>query len=216
MSLTLYFHPLASYCWKVLIALYESETPFSTRQIDLAEPEERAELERLWPVAKFPVLRDDARRQTVPESSIIIEYLAAYYPGKARLLPTDLDAARETRLRDRFYDNYVHEPMQRIVADRLRAKEQRDPLGVEQAHAKFELSYAMIDAEMATKTWAMGDTFTLADCAAAPALYYANRVHPFTASHGNVARYLERLTARPSFARVLREAEPYFGLFPEG
>lgn len=216
MSLTLYFHPLASYCWKVLIALYESETPFSTRQIDLADAEERAELERLWPVAKFPVLRDDARRQVIPESTIIIEYLAVHYPGKARLLPADPDAARETRLRDRFYDNYVHDPMQRIVADRLRAKEHRDPLGVEQAHAKFELSYTMIDTEMATKTWAMGDTFTLADCAAAPALYYANRVHPFQTSHAHVARYLERLLERPSFARVLREAEPYFKLFPEG
>lgn len=215
MALTLYFHPLASYCWKVLVALYESETPFSTRQIDLTEPAERAELERLWPVAKFPVLRDDVRGRVIPESTIIIEYLAAHYPGKARLLPADPDEARETRLRDRFYDNYVHDPMQRIVADRLRAKEQRDPLGVEQAHAKFELSYGMIEAEMATRTFAMGDTFTLADCAAAPALYYANRVHPFGASHANVTRYLERLMARPSFARVLREAEPYFKLFPE-
>jgi glutathione S-transferase len=216
MSLTLYFHPLASYCWKVLIALYESETPFATRQIDLTEPEERAELERLWPVAKFPVLRDETRRQVVPESTIIIEYLALHYPGKARLLPADPDQARETRLRDRFYDNYVHEPMQRIVADRLRAKEQRDALGVEQAHAKFELSYAMIEAEMATRTWAMGDEFTLADCSASPALYYANRVHPFGPTHPNVARYLARLMERPSFARVLREAEPYFAMFPEG
>ncbi len=216
MSLTLYFHPLASYCWKVLIALYESETPFATRQIDLTEPEERAELERLWPVAKFPVLRDETRRQVVPESTIIIEYLALHHPGKACLLPADPDQARETRLRDRFYDNYVHEPMQRIVADRLRAKDQRDALGVEQAHAKFELSYAMIEAEMASRTWAMGDDFTLADCSASPALYYANRVHPFGSNHPNVARYLERLTARPSFARVLREAEPYFAMFPEG
>jgi len=200
----------------VLLALYESETAFAPRQIDLAQADERAELERLWPVAKFPVLRDDARNQVIPESTIIIEYLALHYPGKARLVPAEPDQARETRLRDRFYDLYVHEPMQRVVADRLRAAEQRDPLGVQQAHEKFELSYRMIEAEMATRTWAMGDIFTLADCAAAPALYYANRVHPFGTNHGNVARYLERLMARPSFARVLREAEPYFKFFPAG
>jgi glutathione S-transferase len=214
MSLALYFHPLASYCWKVLLALYEGETPFEPRQIDLAQPEQREELERLWPVAKFPVLRDSARDQVIPESSIIIEYLNLHYPGKAKLLPADPDLARETRLRDRFYDLYVHDPMQRIIADRLRAPEQRDPLGVEQAHQKFELSYSMIQTQMAEKTWAMGDTFTLADCAAAPALYYANRVHPFGPQYPNVSRYLERLVARPSFARVLVEAEPYFKYFP--
>jgi len=216
MSLTLYFHPLASYCWKVLIALYEGEIPFAPHQIDLAKPEERDELERVWPVAKFPVLRDEVRHEVVPESTIIIEYLALHYPGKAALVPAEPDRARETRLRDRFYDLYVHDPMQRIVADRLRPPAERDPVGVEQWHAKFEVSYGMVETEMATKTWAMGDTFTLADCAAAPALYYANRVHPFGPAHSNVARYLARLTARPSFARVLREAEPYFKLFPEG
>jgi glutathione S-transferase len=214
MSLTLYFHPLASYCWKVLLALYESETPFEPHLVDLAQPEERAMLERLWPVAKFPVLRDSAREQVIPESTIIIEYLALHYPGKAKLVPADPEQARETRLLDRFYDLYVHEPMQKIVGDRLRAAEQRDPYGVEQAHAKFELAYAMVEAEMGKKTWAMGDAFTLADCAAAPALYYANRVHPFSPQFRHVSRYLERLVARPSFARVLVEAEPYFKFFP--
>ncbi|HWP05715.1 MAG TPA: glutathione S-transferase family protein [Polyangiaceae bacterium] len=214
MSLTLYFHPLASYCWKVLLALYEAETPFRPQQIDLADPEERATLARLWPVAKFPVLRDAAREEVVPESSIIIEYLALHYPGKAELLPKDPERARETRLRDRFYDLYVHEPMQRIVGDRLRPQDRRDPHGVEQAHATLALSYSMIEEDKATSEWAKGSAFTLADCAAAPALYYANKVHPFGAEHPRVAGYLERLLARPSFARVLAEAEPYFANFP--
>ncbi len=215
MSLTLHFHPLASYCWKVLLALYEAETPFTPHQVDLANAAERAELERLWPVAKFPVLRDTERNQVVPESTIIIEYLAVHYPGKADLLPHDPDLARDTRLRDRFCDLYVHEPMQRIVANRLRPAEKRDVFGIEQAHATLELSYRMLEEDPRTSEWASGRAFTLADCAAAPALYYANRVHPFGASRPQVAGYLERLLERASFKRVLREAEPYFKDFPE-
>jgi glutathione S-transferase len=214
MSLTLYFHPLASYCWKVLLALYESETPFQPKQVDLADAEERAAFARLWPVAKFPVLRDAARDRVVPESSIIIEYLALHYPGNAELLPKDPERARETRLRDRFYDLYVHEPMQKIVGDRLRPADRRDPHGVEQAHATLELSYSMLEGDPATSDWAAGRAFTLADCAAAPALYYANKVHPFGERFPRVAGYLERLLARPSFVRVLAEAEPYFVHFP--
>lgn len=214
MSLTLYFHPLASYCWKVLLALYEAETPFRPQQVDLADPEERAALARLWPVAKFPVLRDAARDRVVPESTIIIEYLSLHYPGKVELLPADPEGARETRLRDRFYDLYVHEPMQKIVGDRLRPAERRDPHGVEQAHATLDLSYAMLEEDKATRESATGRAFGLADCAAAPALYYANKVHPFGERYPRVAAYLERLLARPSFTRVLAEAEPYFVHFP--
>jgi len=214
MSLTLYFHPLASYCWKVLLALYEAETPFEPHLVDLASPEERAALERLWPVAKFPVLRDAALDCVVPESSIIVEYLALHHPGKAVLLPEDPDLARDTRLRDRFYDLYVHEPMQRIVGDRLRPADRSDPYGVEQAHAALELSYRMLENDPRTGEWATGSTFTLADCAAAPALFYANKVHPFGEHRPRVAGYLERLLARPSFQRVLAEAEPYFKSFP--
>jgi len=214
MSLTLYFHPLASYCWKVLLALYEAETPFDAQRVDLADPAERAALARLWPVAKFPVLRDAARDEVVPESTIIIDYLAHHYPGKAELMPKDPDRARQTRLRDRFYDLYVHEPMQKIVGDRLRPADRRDPLGVEQAHATLELAYSMLEDDHATSRWAADGAFTLADCSAAPALYYGNKVHPFGAERPRVAAYLERLLARPSFARVLAEAEPYFVHFP--
>jgi glutathione S-transferase len=212
MSLKLYYHPLASFCWKALLALYENETPFEPHIVDLADERARAEFAKLWPIAKFPVLRDDARDRTLPESTIIIEYLAQHYPGRVELLSTDPDVALETRLRDRFYDLYVHEPMQKIVTDKLRPPGKRDPHGVEQAKTLLATAYDVIDREVGTR-WTMGDAFSLADCAAAPAMYYANRVVPF-GPHENAAAYLGRLMERPSFARVLREAEPYFAQFP--
>jgi glutathione S-transferase len=214
MSLTLHFHPLASFCHKALIALYENDTPFTPHMVNLFDETERAALLKLWPIGKFPVLRDDARDQTVPESTVIIEYLDSHYPGRTPLIATDVDRAWQTRLRDRFYDLYVHEPMQKIVGDRLRPETKRDPHGVEEARARLLTAYGMIEAEMATRTWAMGDGFSLADCAAAPALFFANEVKPFGDTHKNVAAYFDRLKARPSYARVLREAEPYFAMFP--
>ena len=214
MSLTFYFHPLASYCQKALIALYENDTPFTPHFVDLGNEVERAALLKLWPIGKFPVLRDEARDQTIPESSIIIEYLDRHYPGSTPLIPAEADLAWQTRLRDRFYDLYVHEPMQKIVGDRLRPSEKPDPFGVEEARARLQTAYRMIEQEMATKTWAMGDGFTMADCAAYPSLFYANLVMPFGDSHTNVAAYFDRLKARPSCARVLKEAEPYLKLFP--
>jgi glutathione S-transferase len=214
MSLHLYFHPLASFCHKALIALYENDTPFEAVFVDLGKQAERAALLKLWPIGKFPVLRDDARDQTVPESTIIIEYLDRHYPGTTRFIPSDADHAQQTRLRDRFYDLYVHEPMQKIVGDRLRPEGSKDPHGVEEARARLRTSYGMIDSEMATRTWAAGEAFGLADCAAAPALFYANEVMPFGENHRNVAAYFGRLKARPSYARVLREAEPFFAMFP--
>jgi glutathione S-transferase len=160
------------------------------------------------------VLRDDARNQTVPESSIIIEYLGQYYPGGARLIPTDAQLAWQTRLQDRFFDWYVHEPMQKIVTDKLRPQGCNDPHGVEQARALLQTSYGIIEAAIGAKSWIMGADFTLADCAASPALYYANLVAPLGSSHPNTAAYLERLTKRPAFARVIEEAQPYFANFP--
>lgn len=214
MSLTFCFHPLASYCQKALIALYENDTPFTPQMVDLGNEAERAALLKLWPIGKFPVLRDAARDRTVPESSIIIEYLNRHYPGRTQFVPADADLAWQTRLRDRFYDLYVHDPMQKIVGDRLRPKQQSDPFGVEEARSRLRISYDIIDREMAGKTWAMGDHFTLADCAACPSLFYADKVLPFGGTHNNVAAYFDRLKARPSYARVLAEAEPYLKLFP--
>jgi glutathione S-transferase len=215
MPLTLYYHPLSSFCWKALIALYENDTSFTPQMVDLSNAAERAALLKIWPVGKFPVLRDDANDRIVPESSIIIEYLDTHYPGATRFLPIDADAARQTRLRDRFYDLYVHLPMQKIIGDRLRPADARDPYGVEEAKARIQSCYGMIDKEVASRTWAMGATFSLADCAAAPALFYGNMVVPFGDGHKNLGAYFERVKARPSFARVLKEAEPYFGMVPK-
>jgi glutathione S-transferase len=215
MSLKLYYHPLSSFCWKVLIALYENDTPFTPVMVDLGSEAERAALHKLWPIGKFPVLSDEARNRVIPESSIIIEYLDNHYPGRIRFIPADTDLARSTRLRDRFYDLYVHLPMQKIVGDRLRPAGSNDPFGVDEARARIASCYGMIDKEIAARTWAMGDAFTLADCAAAPALFYGNMVLPFGDGHKNLTAYFERLKARPSFARVLGEAEPYFAMFPK-
>lgn len=214
MALTLHFHPLSSYCMKVLVGLYELGVPHDKHLVDLGDDAARAAFVALWPIGKFPVVRDEARGRTVPESTIILEYVDASWPGKTRLLPTDADRALECRLKDRFYDAYVHAPMQKIVGDKLRPEAQRDALGVEQARAQLRTAYAVAGAEMRGRTWALGDDFTLADCAAAPALFYASKVVPFEHSDAELAAYLDRLTARASFARVLEEAKPYFGMFP--
>ena len=214
MSLTLHFHPLASYCWKALIALYENDIPFTPNLVDLGNPAERAALVKLWGIGKFPVLRDDARNETVPESSIIIEYLDRHYRGPTRFIPDDADLALQTRLRDRFYDLYVHLPMQKIMGDRLRPADKKDPHGVEEARAQLRTSYAMIE-QMDGGAWAMGGNFSLADCAAASPLFYGSMVVPFGDANKKLAAYFERLKARRSFARVLKEAEPYFQMVPK-
>lgn len=215
MTLTLHFHPLASFCQKVLVALYENDTPFEPKLVDLGNETERAALQQLWPIGKFPVLHDDARDRTVAESSIIIEYLAMHYPGELPLLPADPGLALRTRLLDRYYDLYVHESMQKIVTDKLRPPGMNDAFGVEQARTLLRTAYGMIERDMATNAWAMGDAFSMADCAAAPSLFYANLVMPLAPAHPHAAAYLSRLMQRPSFARVVREAEPYFKNFPD-
>jgi glutathione S-transferase len=220
MSLTLHFHPLASFCWKALIALYENDTPFTPNMVNLGDGAERAALLKLWPIGKFPVLRDDARNQTVPESSIIIEYLDRYYPGRTRFIPGEADLAWQTRLSEQFYDLYVHLPMQKMVDDRMRPEAQKDPRGVGEARARIEQCYGMIEQEIgnrtsSNRTWAMGEAFSIADCAASPALFYADKVVPIGDARPELAAYLDRLKARPAFARVLKEAEPYFKLFPQ-
>jgi glutathione S-transferase len=212
MSLTLYYHPLSSFCMKVLIPLYENGVAFEKKLIDLGDPDSRAELLKIWPLGRFPVLKTEDG--AVPESSIIIEYLDEHFPGPNRLIPDDPDLARQTRLADRFYDLCVQVPMQKIVGDRLRPEGAKDPHGVEHARGQLKTAYAMVDQDMATKTWAMGEQFSMVDCAAAPALYYAAKVQPFEPGQSALAAYLERLKARPSFARALKEAEPYFHMFP--
>jgi glutathione S-transferase len=213
-DLTLHFHPLASFCWKALVALYENDTPFEPLIVNLGDPASTAAFKALWPIGKMPVLQDRKRDRIVPESTIIIEYLAQHWPGPVALVPADPDRARQTRLTDRFYDLYVHEPMQKIVTDKLRPAGRNDGFGVEQARAQLAVSYGMIEQDMAAKTWAMGEDFTLADCAAAPALFYADKVAPLGTAYPNAAAYLARLLARPSFVRTVEEAQPYFKYFP--
>jgi glutathione S-transferase len=215
MSLTLYFHPFSSYCQKVLTALYENDTPFTPHTVDLMNEAEGAAFKKLWPIGKFPVLRNETADLTIAESTIIIEYLSQHHPGRTALVPADPDRARDARFKDRFFDLHVHEHMQKIVFDRLRPPDSKDDFGVAQAKAKLATAYAMMEADMANRTWATGEDFTIADCAAAPALFYANLLVPFTDTHTSVAAYLDRLKNRHSFARVLREAEPYRHLFPK-
>jgi glutathione S-transferase len=164
---------------------------------------------------QVPVLRDDATDRTIPESGIIIEYLDNQYPGQTRFIPADAKQALQTRLRDRFCDLYVHLSVQKIAGDRLRPKDGKDPHGVEEAKARIQSCYGIIDKEVAAKTWAMGDAFSIADCAASPALFYANKVVPFGDTHSNLTAYFDRLKARPCFARVIKEAEPCFHIFPQ-
>lgn len=214
MTLVFHGHPLSSFCWKVLIALYENGTPFEQELVNLGDAESRAAFAALWPVAKMPVLEDRDRGEAIPETTIIIDYLDAHYPGPIRFVPEDEDRAREVRLWDRIYDLYVQGPMQRIVGDRLRPEGAKDAFGVGEARALLATGLGMVERQSAGKSWATGDDFTLADCAAAPALFYADKVMPLEGRYPSALALLERLKARPSFARVLVEAEPYFQYFP--
>lgn len=212
MSLTLYFHPLSCYCQKVLVALYENGTPFTPKLVNLGDPGERAEFLALWLIGKFPLLADGAR--LVPESSVIIEYLALHHAGPQALLPEKPVAALEVRRLDRFFDLYVTTPMQKIVLDRIRSAESKDPLGVDEAKEMLKRAYGVLEAEFDGRTWATGESFSMADCSAAPALFYAERCVSFQGGYPRLAAYFERLRTRPSFARVLAEAEPFFQFFP--
>jgi glutathione S-transferase len=212
--LTLHGHPLSTYCMKVAMALYEAGTPFRHALVELGDPAARERFYALWPLGKMPVLRDEARDETVPETSAILEYLSLHYPGEAELTPTAADRAWRARLAERIYDLHVQTPMQKIVGDRLRPADQKDPFGVAEARAQLARTLDYLDGQMAERTWAIGEAFTVADCAAAPALFYADKVLPFAATHPNVWAYFERLKVRPSFARTLSEAEPYFHMYP--
>jgi glutathione S-transferase len=210
MSLTLYYHPLSSFCHKVLIVLYENNIAFEKRIIDFGNEADRAELRAIWPFNKFPVLRDHARKRDVAESTAIIEYLDHYFAGERSLIPTDWEAGFEVRFWDRVLDNYVHRPMQQIVSGRI--KDSHTDLTNE--HATLKTAYTMIDQHMASRIWVSGQDFTMADCAAAPALFYANTLQPFPDEFQHLSAYFERLMKRPSFARVLEEAKPYFSMYP--
>jgi glutathione S-transferase len=213
MSIVLYAHPFAAYCQKVLIALYENAIPFELRLL-ADDARIQAEHAALWPFKKMPVLVDEGR--TLAESSIIIEHLALAHPGPVRLIPEDPRRALEVRMLDRVFDNFVMTPMQKLVFDVLRAAKDRDPAGVADARGTLDTAYRWLDDTLKDREWAAGEAFSLADCAAAPALFYADWVHPIGAGHTHLRGYRQRLLARPSFARAVDEARPYRKLFPPG
>jgi glutathione S-transferase len=214
MKPSLFAHPFASYCQKVLIALYENGTDFTYRKFGPEDPGAMTELAALWPLKKFPVLLDEG--QTYVESSVIIEHLAIRYPGAVELIPKDRQGALEVRMMDRFFDNYVMTPMQRIVADFMRATSDRDPLGVKEARSLLDSAYGWLNGVMTNRAWASGADFSLADCAAAPSLFYSDWVHEIRDEFPQVRAYRARLLARPSVARTIDEARPYRQFFPPG
>lgn len=212
MTLSLYSHPFSSYCQKVLVALYENATPFVLRHLEDAEAD--AERKALWPLGRFPILVDDG--VVVAESTIIIEHLELHHGGPVRLLPADPAAALEVRFMDRFFDNYVMTPMQLPVAEALRGERgRRDEAMTEAAHA-LDTAYGWLDARLDGRDWAAGGAFSMADCAAAPSLFYADWVHPIGDAWPRVRAYRSRLLARPSIARAVEEGRPYRSYFPLG
>jgi glutathione S-transferase len=212
MSLTLYSHPFSSYCQKVLIALWENEIPFTYRHLE--EPGAAEERATLWPLGRFPVLVDDGR--TIAESSIIVEHLDLHHAGPVRLLPDDRDAALEVRFMDRFFDNYVMTAMQKPVFEALRAEGARKEEAMAEACRALDTAYAWLEERLSGRTWAAGESFTMADCAAALSLFYADWVHQIGSDFPRLRKYRSRLLARPSFARAVDEARPYRSYFPLG
>jgi len=212
MSLTLYAHPFSSYCQKVLIALWENDVPFTYRHLE--EPGAAEERASLWPLGRFPVLVDDGRM--VAESSIIIEHLDLHHPGPVRLLPDDRDAALEVRFMDRFFDNYVMSAMQKPVLEALKAEGARREEVMAEARRALDTAYAWLEQRLSDRTWAAGEAFSMADCAAAPSLFYADWVHEIPSAFPKLREYRSQLLERPSFARAVNEGRPYRPYFPLG
>ena len=214
MGPVLYAHPFSSYCQKVLTALYENGTDFEYRLLDHNDPATLADFEARWPVKRFPILVDGDRK--IVEATVIIEYLGLHHPGAVNLIPDEPDSAIEVRMLDRFFDNYVSTPQQKIVFNAIRDEKDRDSYGVAEAREMLERAYAWLDRHMDGRLWAAGDAFTLADCAAGPFLFYADWTHAIDPAFARVHAYRKRLLARPAFARAVEEGRPYRKYFPLG
>jgi glutathione S-transferase len=212
-ELTLYYHPLSSYCHKLLIALEELEVEVDRRLLNLGDPDERAAFLKLWPLGKMPLLVDGG--QAIPETSVIIEHLQRHHaaPGRA-LIPLDPDEAIRVRLWDRLFDLYVMTPMQAFTANLLRPEAERDPASVARAGEALRTAYALIERQLDGRTWVATDSFSLADCAAAPALFYAVTYVPIVAEHARLAAYVDRLMDHPPVARTIDQARPWFKFYP--
>lgn len=214
MTVAIYGHPFSSFTWKALIAAYEREVDFEFRMIDPDHPEHAARIATLAPTGQFPALVDGVTE--VVQSNAVIEYLDLHHGKGAPLVPLDPREALAARMMAQVFDDYVHVPMQRIVGNALRPEDSRDPFGVEQAHGVIARCYAWLEARLQDGPWAACGRFTIADCAAAPALFYGDWVHPMGGRFPALAAYRVRLLARPSIARVVDEARPYRGFFPLG
>jgi glutathione S-transferase len=214
MTLALYGHPFASFVWKPLIALYERNVAFEFRTVDAEHPENRARMAELSPTGQFPALVDGAREVT--QSNCVIEYLDLYHGDATAMIPSDPREALEAREMADVFDDYVQAPMQRIVGDALRGEDERDARGVADARSMLERSYAWLERRLQNREWAACGRFTIADCSAAPALFYADWTHPIPRNCPTLAAYRARLLARPSVARVVDEARPFRPFFPLG
>lgn len=212
MPITFYGHQFSAYCQKALVAFYEHGVDYTLRPIDFEDSEILAEFEKIWPLKRMPVIIDAGR--TIIESSVIIEHIDVHYNAGHQLVPHNPVKALETRFMDRFFDNYISTPQMTVVFDVLRDPKDRDPYGVSKAKDLLETSYGWLNAQMADRHWAAGDDFTLADCAAGPALFYAHWTHPIDRKYSHLHAYRDRLMARPSFARCIKEAKPFRHLFP--
>ncbi|MFO1250188.1 MAG: glutathione S-transferase family protein [Inhella sp.] len=214
MTLELFAHPFSSYCQKVLIALREKGLDFELRLLEPDQTATQAEFARLWPLQRMPLLR--AGETVLMESTLIIEWLDLQHPHAPRLLPADPQAALPVRLFDRLFDQYVMTPLQKLVFDCLRPAEKRDAYGVAEAHALLAKAYAWLDSQLPAAGWAVGSHFSLADCAAAPSLFYADWVHEIPPELRRLRAYRQRLLAHPSVARAVDEGRPYRSWFPPG
>ena len=210
--LQLFSHPFSSYCQKVLVALWENDVPFTYRNLE--DSEAAAERASLWPLGRFPVLLDDG--ETIAESSIIIEHLDIHHTGPVRLIPEDKRAALEVRFMDRFFDNYVMDAMSKPVFEAIKGEAGRKDLAMAEAQQALDTAYAWLENRLKDRVWAAGDDFTMADCAAAPSLFYADWVHEISPRFGRLRDYRTQLLARPSFARAVEEGRPYRSYFPLG
>ncbi|MBS0216822.1 MAG: glutathione S-transferase family protein [Proteobacteria bacterium] len=212
-GLVLHYHPLSSYCWKATIAIDALGIELRKQLLDLADPAQRDAYFALWPIGKMPLLMDEGR--VIPESSIIIEHLQRHHaPHGRQLIPDDSDAALEVRLWDRFFDQYVMTPMQAHTADVLKPEAGRDPDGVARARNLIERSYAILQRHLEGRTWIAGDTFSMADCSAAPALFYANTYVPPAAEHTHLLAYIERLMDHPAVAATIDQSREWFKFYP--
>jgi len=214
MPLVLHYHPLSSFCHKVLIAIYETGAPVALRHLDLGEAAERDAHRARWPLGKMPVLEDETTGRMLPETSIIIEYLQQRHPGPRPLIPADPGAQLEVRLWDRISDHYVMFPLQAAVAAILSGDAAQAAEAEAVSVAQLEVAYGVLEKQVQDRPWLAGGDFSLADCAATPALFYAGAVRPFAQDFPALGAYFARLLERPSVQRVLKEAQPWIRYFP--